>query len=277
VRAEVVDGDRVDVVVSVTATRDVLVDVGEVELVRTLALTRRERTWNGAGYTLSGRTETVLGRVHLDAPGALAAGQTCHVHAVVPVPGTGEASVAGQLVQQEYAVRVRFRAGTHLVGAAREVRVPFAPDPTGLAEGAAVVDDAGVAVLGVEDVAQLRLYGGVPVRGTVTVAPLVAGHARRIRVDLLLLEHVSAVAGEPLQEDLDSSTVIASVTPAEHLELAPGHTLRLPFTLHPPDPLPSPSVRTSEFEVRWVLQAVLDRALRRDPRVTLEIRAATTG
>jgi hypothetical protein len=276
VRADVVDGDRVDVVVSVTATRDVLVDVGEVELVRTLALTRRERTWNGAGYTASGRTETVLGRVHLDAPGALAAGQTCHVHAVVPAPATGEASVAGRLVQQEYAVRVRFRAGTHLVEATREVHVPFAPDPTEPGAIAAVVDDAGVAVLGVEDVARLRLYGGVPVRGTVTVAPLVAGHARRVRVDLLMTEHVTAAAGEPLQEDLDTSTVIASVMPAEHLELAPGHILRYPFTLHPPDRLPAPTLRTPDFEVRWVLQAVLDRALRRDPRTTLEIPAATT-
>lgn len=279
VRADVVDGDRVDVVVSVTATRDVLVDVGEVELVRTLALTRRERTWNGAGYTASGRTETVLGRVHLDAPGTLAPGQACHVHAVVPVPvpATGEASVAGRLVQQQYAVRVRFRAGTHLLEAAREVHVPCAPDPAGLAEGAAVVDDQGIAVLGVEDLPQLRLYGGVPVRGTVTVTPLVAGHARRVRVDLLMTEHVSAAPGEPLQEDLDTSTVIASVTPAEHLEQAPGRTLRLPFTLHVPERLPAPSLRTPDFRVRWVLQVVLDRALRRDPRVTLEVPAATTS
>jgi hypothetical protein len=276
VRADVVHAGRVDVVVSVTATGDVLVDFGEVELVRTLTLTRRERTWEGAGYTVSGRTESVLVRVHLDAPGALAAGQTCHVHAVVPVPGTGEGSVVGRLVQREYAVRARFRAGTHLIETTREVHLPLVPDPTEFGEGPAAVDDAGVAVLGFEDVGRHRLYGGVPGRGTVTVAPLVAGHARRVRVDLLMCEHVSAAAEEPLQEDLDTSTVIASVTPAEHIEFAPGDVLRLPFTLHVPDRIPAPTVRTPAFEVRWVLQAVLDRALRRDPRATLEL-LATTG
>jgi hypothetical protein len=32
-----------------------------------------------------------------------------------------------------------------------------------------------------------------------------------------------------------------------------------------------------DFEVRWELRAVLDRALRRDPHVTVELLATTTG
>ncbi|SHN78349.1 hypothetical protein SAMN05660350_02601 [Geodermatophilus obscurus] len=44
-----------------------------------------------------------------------------------------------------------------------------------------------------------------------------------------------------------------------------------------PDRLPAPTSRTPDFAVRWVLRAVLDRALRRDPHVTLELLATTAG
>jgi hypothetical protein len=219
----------------------------------------------------------VLGRIDLDAPGSVAAGQTHHLHVVVPVPVTGETSVAGRLVQWDYAVRVRFRTGEQVVEATRGVNVPFGSDPSSLEELPAVVDDAGVAAVGFEDVPLHRFYGGVLVRGAVTVSPSVAGHARCVRVDLLMVEHVSATPGEPLQEDLHTSTVIAFVTQAEHIELRPGRVVRLPFTRHVPDRLPASTARTSEFEVSWVLQAVLDRPLRRDPRVTLELLATTTG
>jgi hypothetical protein len=277
VRADVVGGGRVDVVVSLTAGHDVLVDGGAAELVRTRTLTRRERNWNGAGSAVSRRVESVLGRVDLEAPVSMATGETCRLRAVVPVPEGGEASIAGELVQQDYTVRVQFGVDEHRVEATRAVHVPLAPASSSPGEPTAVVDDAGVAVLGLEDVLSQRLCGGVPVRGTVTVSPSTAGRARCVRVDLVMIEHVSATPGEPLQEDLDASTVVASVTPAEHVELEPGRVVRVPFTLHVPDRLPAPTLRTPEFEVRWVLQAVLDRSLRPDARVGLELLAATTG
>lgn len=277
VRADV-DAGGVQVIAALTAGRDVRVDDGEVDLVRTLALTRRERNWSGAGSHVSRRSESVLGRVALDAAGSLVAGQTRHLHAVVPLPGGGEASIAGRLVQQDHTVRVRCRAEGHVVEATRAVHVPLAPDPSPLGEPPTVVEDAGVAVLGFADLPLHHLlHGGVPVRGTVTVAPLARGHARCIRVDLRMVEHVPATPGEPLQEGLETSTVVASGTPAEHVDLVPGQPLRLPFTLHVPDRLPAPTVRTPEFQVRWLLQAVLDRPLRPDARVTLELLAATTG
>jgi hypothetical protein len=134
----------------------ILFDGGEVELVRTLTLTRRERNWNGAGFTVSRRTESVLGRIDLDAPGSVAAGQTHHLHVVVPVPVTGEASVAGRLVQWDYAVRVRFPIGEQVVEATRGVNVPFGSDPSSLEELPAVVDDGAVAAVGFEDVSLHR-------------------------------------------------------------------------------------------------------------------------
>ena len=124
---------------------------------------------------------------------------------------------------------------------------------------------------------QPRVYGGVPLRGTVTVAPLVAGRARGVRVELLVVENVSAAPGQSLQGELKTSTVIASSRPAEQVELVPGQPLRLPFTLHVPDRPPAPTIRTPDFAVRWVLQAVLDRTLRPDAGVPLELLAATTG
>jgi hypothetical protein len=275
VRADV-DAGRVQVVVSLTAGRDVLVDGGEVDLVRTLALTRRERNWNGAGSGVGRRTQSVLGRVALDAAGSLVAGQTRHLHVVVPVP-EGEASIAGRLIQQDHAVRARCRTGGHVVEATRGGPRTLAPDPSSLGGSPAVVDDAGVAVLGLEDVVQPRVYGGVPLRGTVTVAPLVAGRARGVRVELLVVENVSAAPGQSLQGELKTSTVIASSRPAEQVELVPGQPLRLPFTLHVPDRPPAPTIRTPDFAVRWVLQAVLDRTLRPDAGVPLELLAATTG
>ncbi len=87
---------------------------------------------------------------------------------------------------------------------------------------------------------------------------------------------VGCDAREPLQEDLDTSTVLASVPPAEHVQLEPDRVVWVPFTLRVPDRLLAPTVRTPEFEVRWALQAVLDRALRRDARVRLDLLAATT-
>ena len=128
----------------------------------------------------------MLGRVDLEAPDPLAAGQTEYLHVVIPVPTGGEASVAGRLVQQEYAVRVRFRTGERQVRATRDVHVSSTPDPSSFEQSPAVRDDAGTAVLGIEDVPQPRLYGGVPVRGTVTLDPLVGGHTRAARVDLLM-------------------------------------------------------------------------------------------
>jgi hypothetical protein len=51
--------------------------------------------------------------------------------------------------------------------------------------------------------------------------------------------------------------------------------LRLPFTLRVPLPLPAPSIDTPEFTLRWLLRAVLDRPLRRDPVATVELCGTT--
>ena len=67
--------------------------------------------------------------VDLDAPGAMAAGQAQELHTVVRVPGTGEASVAGRLVQQDCAVRVRFRTGAAEIAMALAAVLPTPEAP----------------------------------------------------------------------------------------------------------------------------------------------------
>jgi hypothetical protein len=137
------------------------------------------------------------------------------------------------------------------------------------------VDDAGFAVLGIDELSSRRLVGGVPVTGVVTVAPRQPGSARGVRVELVLAEHVPARADEPTEEDRDAATVITTAVVAEHVGLEPGRPARLPFTLRPPLPLPAPSISTPELVLRWLLRAVLDRPLRPDPMTTVELSGTT--
>jgi hypothetical protein len=86
---------------------------------------------------------------------------------------------------------------------------------------------------------------------------------------------VPARAEEPLEEDRTKSTVIATAVLAEHVELAPGRVLRFPFSVRAPVPLPAPSISTAAFTLRWLLRAVADVPLRRDPRTTVELWGST--
>jgi hypothetical protein len=114
------------------------------------------------------------------------------------------------------------------------------------APAAPVTDYAGFAVLAIEAPAARQLTAGVPLIGTVTVAPLDAGTARGVRLELVLDEHVPARPREPLEEDCDATTVVVAVSLAENVGLQPGQMLRLPFTLPVPEWLPAPSVSTAD-------------------------------
>lgn len=272
-----VGANRVEVTVALTADRAVLVEGGEAELVRVLSLTHLERNWNGVGFSVNRREDTVLGHADLDVSGHWAPGETRQVQAPLVLP-SGQGTVAGRLVQQEYLVRVRVRVrGEDDTEATTAVRVPVAPPPPTPGDPAVAVEDAGSAVLGFGSLPERRVSDGVPVTGVLTVTPLRAGSARQIRVELVMVERVPAGAGEPLQEDHEAATVIAAVPVADGLELTPGHALRLPFTVPVPALLPAPSMTTPAFTVHWILRAVLDRPLRPDSRATVELYAGTTA
>ncbi|MGY1669199.1 hypothetical protein [Geodermatophilus sp. SYSU D00710] len=250
---------------------------GQVELVRHGAIAHLERGWMGAGATVSSRRSAVLDRADLGPAEPLVAGQRLLRRVTLTVPA-GEATVEGYLVQQAYAIRARLHVPHGRdAEASTAVRVTsHAADRNWVTGTAAVVDDAGVAALGLEEVSSRRLSGGVPVSGTVTVTPRGAGRARGVRVELVLAEQVPARLPEmPLEEDRAETTVVATMAVAGPLEVEPGAVLRLPFTIRPPLPLPAPSISAPEFTLRWLLRAVLDRPGRPDATTTLELWAAT--
>jgi hypothetical protein len=191
----------------------------------------------------------------------------------------GEATIAGHLVQQEYTIRARLRlaSGPDVEGATG-LRVGSASaDRRWVLGTAAVVDDAGLAVVGVEDLSGRRLCGGVPVSGTVTVTPRRAGTARGVRVEIVFEERVPARADVPLEEDHVKTTVVAAVPIADRTDLEPGRALRFRFTLPVPQQLPGPSLSSSEFTLRWLLRAVLDRPLHGDTTTTIELWGTTAA
>ncbi|MGY1781956.1 hypothetical protein [Geodermatophilus sp. SYSU D01036] len=275
--ATVEAGQPLEVTVRLVADRPTEVSGGQVELVRSGAVAHAERGWMGAGATVSLRRSAVLDRADLAPTEPLVAGQPLVRRVTLAVPA-GEATVDGYLVQQEYAVRARLHVPHGRdAEASTPVRITSrAADRSWVAGTAAVVEDADVADLGLEEVSSRRLSGGMPISGAVTVTPRRAGRARGVRVELVLAEHVPARLPEmPLEEDRAETTVVATVAVAGPLDLQPGAVLRLPFTIRSPLPLPAPSLSAPEFTLRWLLRAVLDRPRRPDVTTALELWAAT--
>jgi hypothetical protein len=268
-------GRPLEVTVRCAAEHPLRITGGEVALVRNSAVAHFRRQWSGAGSTVSVRRSTVLAVTGLDVAGPVDAGQQIVLRARLDVPA-GEATVAGHLVQQEYRVRARVRVeARRTLEALSAVRIVPAAEPGRLTVAAPVVDDADFAGLGLEELSGRSLAGGVPLSGVVTVTPRRSGAVRGLRVELVLDEHVPARAAEQVEEDRDAQTVLAVAPIAEDLDLQPGQVLRLPFTLRVPLPLPAPSIDTPEFTLRWLLRAVLDRPLRRDPVATVELCGTT--
>jgi hypothetical protein len=252
----VVAGQSLEVTVRFVADRPSEIAGGEVELTRTTAFTHFQRQWMGAASRVSVRSSTVLGRADLDIAGPLTAGQHLVRRVTLTVPPE-EATIAGQLVQQDYLVRARIRTSEGRDGEGfSPLRIGSAAGREWAAGAAPTVDDAGFA-------------------GIVTVTPRRPGTARSVRVELVLDEHVPARADEPLEEDRHAATVVATVPVAERVDLEARQPQRFPFTLRVPLPLPAPSTSTPGFTVRWLLRAVLDWPLRSDPATTVELSGTT--
>jgi hypothetical protein len=266
-------GQSLEVTVRLVADGPLEVVSAEVELVRNLTLFRVERSWTGAGFTVNRYATAVLATAPLSIAGPLDAGQQQFRRARLIVP-TGEATISGRLIQQDYEVRALIHLGdgrdAEECGPVR-VTSPAAAWEW-VADAAPVRDDAGIAVLGFERLDNRQLRDGVPLSGAVTVNPLEHGMARGLRVELVREERVP---GHDDDEAGISPVVVAAAYVEDHIDLEPGSVLRRPFTLGVPMPLPAPSISTPEFTVRWLLQAVLDRPLRPDPVTTLELCAVT--
>jgi hypothetical protein len=119
--------------------------------------------------------------------------------------------------------------------------------------------------------------------GVLTVLTSRAVSARGLRVELALREQVhhgpwigDDPAHNPAYQDKEEETTVASTAVAAHSDFLTEQPRRFPFRISVPKELPAPSMQTPEFTVTWILRAVLDRALRHDPYVEIEMHGTTT-
>jgi hypothetical protein len=280
-----IEGATIDATVRATAERDVMVEGGRVELVRTM--TTRYTAWSpyASPITMPARDSKVISQAHFHPAAPLVAGRP-FVHLVaLDIPSDGPGSVQAELVEISWAVHARLH-----IAKSRDVEVtkPIvvlseARDRAPVAHAPPVVEDQGCALLGFESLSSRRLVPGVPLSGVLTVAPLRSASARGIRLDLVLLEHVlhgprlsDDPARNPAHDDKYADTVVASLPLAEHVALEASRPLRFEFTLPVPTQLQAPTMRMPSFTLRWMLRGVVDRQLHRDPRVAVELQAVTT-
>jgi hypothetical protein len=280
-----IEGSTIDATVRATAGREVMVEGGRVELVRTV--TYRYTAWSpyASPIAVPARDAGVISQAHFHPASPLIDGQPLVQPVALDIPPEGPGSVQTDLVEIGWAAHARL----HLAGSRdAEVTRPIvvlsqARDCAPVADTPPVLEDQGCTVIGVESLSSRQLVPGIPLSGVLTVAPLRSASARAIRVELVLLEHVlhgprltDDPARNPAHEDKYAETVVASLPLAEQVRLDPSRPLRLGFTVPVPPRLPAPTMRTPKFTLSWMLRGVVDRQLRRDPCVAIELHGVTT-
>jgi hypothetical protein len=280
-----IEGSTIEATVRATAGREVMVEGGRVELVRTM--TYRYTAWSpyASPIAIPARNTKVIRQAHFHPASPLVGGQPLVQPVALDIPPGGPGSVQADLVEIGWAVH----AHLHMAKSPdAEVTRPIvvlsqARDCAPVAQAPPVLEDQGCAVLGIESLSSRRLVPGVPLSGALTVAPLRSATARGIRLELALVEHVlhgprltDDPARNPAYEDTYADTVVASLPLAEQVRLEASRPLRFEFTVPVPPQLPAPTMRMPNFTLRWLLRGVVDRQLHRDPSVAIELHAVTT-
>ena len=280
-----IEGSTIHATVRATAGREVMVEGGRVELVRTM--TYRYTAWSpyASPITIPARDAKVISQAHFHPASPVVAERPLIQPLALDIPPEGPGSVQTDLVEIGWAVHARLRlAGFRDAEVTRPIVVlSHARDCASVAEAPPVAEDQGCAVLGLASLSSRRLVPGVPLSGALTVAPLQSFSARAIRVELVLSEHVlhgprvtEDPARNPAYEDKYAETVVASAPLANQVRLDPSRPLRFGFTVPVPPRLPAPTMRMPKFTLGWMLRGVVDRQLRRDPCVAIELHAVTT-
>lgn len=279
----VVEGSEIEATVRGIARRDLDMDGGEVELVRTVTYNYRQGLSYGAGYTFPPRRSEVVSRLALPA-GRLTAGQPLVRQVTLPVPADAPGSASTELVNINWAVRVRLQIeGSPDQEVTKGIVVlSRALDRASAAQAPPTGADQGCAALGFESLSTRRLIPRSQLSGLLTVTPLRPRSARYLRLELALLEHVhhgpwigDNPARAPSDPGREVETIVAGSELADHLVLDPSHPLKFPFTLAVPPDLRAPSIQEPEYSLRWVLRGVLDLRLRQDPYVEIEMQGVT--
>lgn len=284
-RDSYIEGSVIEAQVQATADRDLAVQGGEVELVRTL--TYRYRQWGpyGGSSTAPTRKSEVVSREPVPVADHLAAGQSLMRKVRLAVPSTGPGSVSAELVQIQWFVRacIHLSDAPEVNGGSEILVLSRSQDCASVTQEPPVVVDRDFAVLDLATLSERRLVPGAELSGSVTVIPRRAGSVRALRLELVLQENVKHgpwlgddPARNPSDQGKQAETLVDCVQLAGHHELERGHPCSYPFTLPVPPQLPAPSMQTPEFSLRWLLRAVLDRPLHRDPYVEVELHGVTS-
>ena len=280
-----IEGSTIGATVRATAEREVTVEGGRAELVRTMSY--RYTAWSpyASPITIPSSDSKVVSQAHFRPAGPLVGGRPFERPVTLDIPPDGPGSVQAELVEIGWAVHARLHmAKSRDAEVTRPIVVlSQARDCARVAQAPPILEDQGCAVLGLESLSNRRLVPGVPLSGVLTVAPLRSTSARGIRLDLVLVEHVlhgprvtDDPARNPAHEDKYADTVVASLPLAEHVRLDPSRPLRFEFTVPVPPQLPAPTIRMPNFTLSWMLRGVADRQLHRDPSVAVELQAVTT-
>ncbi|WP_159803083.1 hypothetical protein [Arthrobacter zhaoguopingii] len=278
----VVEGESFAVDVEAVAERDVVADQVVLEVVQVIDYGYGRTNLHGVIYTARDRSTHVISQQPLPPAGRVMAGETYRTRAVVAVPALNLPSVRGELISISWILRVRMSArndqesvgeGTFTVqSAAAGCSSDAVQDPEATVQWTASLE--------LVELPARVLTNATPVTGRLRVA-LHHGTLRSVRVELVMLEAVAygpTPAGQsgdrPQKHPRHTENTIAATTLTDGLPAA-GAEAVLPFEVATPRFLPSPSLDTGKFRVRWQLRITADVPHRPDPQLRVGLVAVT--
>jgi hypothetical protein len=283
---QMTEGSALAGVVLAEAVSDLRALGCEVALVRTTSYVHGQGAIYGGSANVPIRTTEVVEARGLPCAGPLRAGDLLTLPFSMEIPASGPGTVSASLVQVQWAVRARMKADG---SPPAETTRPFvvlsrASEQAAVADEPPTTVDRGLAALRFVELSSRRLVPGSAITGLLTLDALKTGVVRGLRVELLLREEVHRgrwigddPARNPANEAREAETVVARQVIADRIEMDPGGRVVLPFQLHAPRRLASPSLATDQFTLSWILRGVADRALRPDPHVEVALHGATTA
>lgn len=280
----VTQGSTLSGTVLVEALSDLDVQGCEVALIRTTRYLYRQGNLYGAAMSVPASATEVVAARGLRCAGPLPSGDRLSLPFTLDVPAEGSGTVAASLIQIQWAVRARMRVNesppkelTHPI-----VVLSHAADRASVAQSPPVAVDRGLVALSFASLSSRQLVPGATLTGMLALDPRRAGSARGMRVELVLREQVHRgpwVGSDPTRNPADQAreadTIVARQIVAHRIEVDPEAPVALPFRLQAPGRLPAPSLSTEQFSVSWILRGVVDRMLRPDPFVEVELHGAT--
>jgi hypothetical protein len=282
----VVEGDSLGVDLRITALRPAMIEEVEIALIRKVNYTYGRGNIYGGVFPARERSTEILTEIDFPAPGAIPAGQTRVLTEQLSVPDDGLASVRGDLIDVGWSVRcVLHAAGGQIIKRERLIEVQSWGQTSATDIGHPPVGEH----LGPVDLEFIALSSrvlepGTPLTGVLRVRTQDEVTTRGVRVQLVRCEEVWGGPGRPADPNASESegyrhseAVIASVAVGPAGTLTPGSVVDLPFSVQAPAGLPAPSLSIANLHVRWEIRAVVNRQLRSDPRLSLDLLAITAS